>query len=129
MAPDDIKKVTLQYCKDNLKKKEKAECFDVDEKVKKDLHRIRMNEKDSDGFEITKEDFDDVLAKFQRKTTKVYDFLLKADDEYKDAIFCLCKKFIDEEQFPDIFKETLLYMILKRKGSAQTLKNKSQSKL
>ena len=35
VAPDDIKKVTLQYCKDNLKKKEKAECFAVDEKVKK----------------------------------------------------------------------------------------------
>ena len=30
VAPDDIKKVTLQYCKDNLKKKEKAECFAMD---------------------------------------------------------------------------------------------------
>ena len=33
------------------------------------------------------------------------------------------KKFIDKEEFPDMFKETLLYMIWKKKGSALTLKN------
>ena len=82
-----------------------------------------MNEKDDEGFEVTKEDFDAVIEKLKKKTTKAYDFLTKADEDYQDAIFLLCKKFIEEEEFPDMFKETLLYMIWKRKGSAATLKN------
>ena len=49
--------------------------------------------------------------------------MTNADDEYKEAIFLLCKKFIDEEEFPDRFKETVLNMIWKKKGSAATLKN------
>ena len=59
----------------------------------------------------------------QRKQTKAYDFLLKADDSYKDAIFKLCKRFIDTEDFPTKFGETLLYMLWKKKGSAEVLKN------
>jgi hypothetical protein len=123
VEPDEIKKVTLKYCKDNLKKKDKAQCYARNEEVKRELHKARMNEEDSEGFEITQEDFDDVTKNLQKKTTKAYDFILKADEDYKAAIFLLCKKFIDEEEFPDLFKETLLIMIWKKKGSAQTLKN------
>ena len=67
-----------------------------------------MKEKHDDGFEVNKEHFDHVLAKFQQKKTKAYNFLLKADDSYKDAIFKLCKRFIDTEDFPTKFGETLL---------------------
>ena len=64
-----------------------------------------MREQENDCFEVTKEDFDIVLVKFQKKQIKAYDFLLKADDSYKDAIFILCKKFIETEDFLDKFKE------------------------
>ena len=67
-----------------------------------------MKEKHDDGFEVNKEHFDHVLAKFQQKKTKSYDFLLNVYDSYKDAIFKLCKRFIDTEDFPTKFGETLL---------------------
>ena len=70
-----------------------------------------MKEDDGDGFEFNKEDFNIVLAKFQKKQTKANDFLLKAADSYKYATFILCKKFIDTEKFPNMFKENLLYML------------------
>ena len=114
--------VTLKYCQDNLKKAEKGEKHKEEEEIKHELHRLRMKEEDAEGFEVDKEDFDNVLAKFQQKPTKAYDFLLKADDCYKDAIFKLCKRFIDTEDFPDKFRETLLYMLWKKKGSAEVLK-------
>ena len=123
VAREEIKKVTLKYCKDNLKKKDKDECYSEDDKIKQELHEARMKDEDDDGFELTKEDFDDVIEKLKRKSTKAYDFLTKADDEYKAAIFMLCKKFIENEEFPDMFKETMLYMIWKKKGGAETLKN------
>ena len=94
VAPEEIKKVTLQYCKDNLKKKDKAESYAQEDVIKKELHEARMNDDDDDGFEVTKEDFDEVIKRFKKKYTKAYDFLIKADEEYKDAIFLLCKKFI-----------------------------------
>ena len=82
-----------------------------------------MKDRDNDGFEVSKEDFDDVIEKFKSKQTKVYDFLIKADHDYKHAIFLLCKKFLDAEEFPDKFRETLLVMIWKKKGPAEILKN------
>ena len=84
---------------------------------------MRMKDRDNDGFEVSKEDFDDVIEKFKSKQTKVYDFLIKADHDYKHAIFLLCKKFLDAEEFPDKFRETLLVMIWKKKGPAEILKN------
>ena len=123
VSPEEIKKVTLKYCKDNLKKKAKDECYVTDDEIKQELHKARMKDKDDDGFELSKEDFDEVIEKFKKKSTKAYDFLTKADEEYKAAIFILCKKFIDKEEFPDMFKETVLHMIWKKKGSAETLKN------
>lgn len=78
--PEEIKKITLKYCQDNLKKTEKGDKYREEEEIKQELHRLRMKDKDDDGFEVDKEDFDNVLAKFQRKQTKAYDFLLKADD-------------------------------------------------
>ena len=115
--------MTLQYCKDNLKTKEKAEEYKKEDEIKQALHIVRMKDKDSDGFEVQKEDFDDVVEKFKSKQTKAYDFLTKADKDYKHAIFLLCKKFIDTEEFPDRFRETLLIMIWKKKGPAEVLKN------
>ena len=78
-----------------------------------------MTDTDNNGFEVKKEDFDNVIEKFKLKQTKAYDFLIKADDEYKDSIFLLCKKFIDAEEFPEKFKETILYMIGKHRKSCE----------
>ena len=82
-----------------------------------------MKDKSGDSFEVTFEDYEDVLAKFESKDTKTYDVLIKAGKNYKQAIFMLCKRIIDIEEVPIMFRKTLLIMIWKRKGPMDILKN------
>ena len=63
------------------------------------------------------------MNKFESKYTKTYDFLIKAGMNYKQAIFMLCKRIIDNEEVPIMFRKTLLIMIWKRKGPMDILKN------
>ena len=119
VANEQIKEVTLTYCVDNLKKQ-----YDKDQyNLKKMLHELRMEDDNDIGFEIEECDFDEVLEKFKSKSTKSYDFLLKAGKNYQEVMFQLCKRMIDGEDFPTSFRRTILYMIWKQKGPAEILKN------
>ena len=82
-----------------------------------------MNDKTGEGFEVTVEEFEKVLDKFETKDTKTYDFLLKSGNKYNEAMFQLCKRIIDNEEVPENFRKTLLIMIWKRKGPMDVLKN------
>ena len=74
-------------------------------------------------MEVEEDDFNEVLKKFSIKNTKTYDFLLKAGDKYKKDMFKLCKRVIENEEIPDNFRKTTLYMIWKSKGPMNILKN------
>ena len=63
------------------------------------------------------------MKKFTTKQTKSYDFPLKSGENYQEAIFKFCKRMLEEEQFPIMFRKTLLYMIWKMKGPQEVLKN------
>ena len=99
VEPNEIKKVTLQYCQDNLRKKEKSENYKREEEVKQELHKIRMNYKYDDDFKVDETDFEEVIHNFKSKATKAYDFLTKSDEAYRSAMFLICKKFINNEEF------------------------------
>ena len=72
---------------------------------------------------ISKGDFGVVVEKFKKKQTKSYDFLIKSNKKYQEAIFKFCKRMIEEEEFPKLFDHTVLQMIWKQKASAEVLKN------
>ena len=90
----EIKKVTLAYCVDNLTRKSDDDIA----QLRNELNEMRMEEKGEKGFEIIRKDFDDVVKKFGSKSTKSYDFLLKAGVRYQNAIFKLCKKMVEQLQ-------------------------------
>ena len=121
VANEEIKKVTLDYCVDNLTKTKRNQGQIY--QLRNNLNELRMKDKDDEGFEIVEADFNEVLRKFNSKTTKSYDFLLKAGSKYQEAIFKLCKRVIENEEFPVGFRKTILYMIWKQKGPADVLKN------
>ena len=123
VSNQEIKNVTLAYCVANLTKK--SDDIEVLKglELKESLHRMRMEEKDDKGLQLNKSDFDGVMGKFAQKQTKSYDFLLKAGDQFKETIYKLCKKMIDDEEFPLSFRKTVLFMIWKQKGPAEILKN------
>ena len=120
---EEIKKATLKYVVENLK------CNEPDDDVKEMVEARKMKQlnimKDKSGetFQIDQDDFMKVLGKFGSKRTKTYDFLLKAGERYKDAMFLLCKRMIDDEEFPSSFRKTILHMIGKRSGLQCILKN------
>ena len=123
VSNEEIKKVTLDYCVQNLTTKSKDPKTVEIRDMRKNMHFLRMEEEDSEGLEIEWEDFEEVVNKFASKSTKSYDFLLKSGENYKQVMFKLCRKMINKEEFPSLFRRTLLYMIWKQKGSAEILKN------
>ena len=123
VSSDEIKRVTLNYCVQNLVDKPSDPKVEKEINIKKELHDLRMEDNDDEEFELLKDDYDEVLSKFQSKTTKSYDFILKGGPSYKDAMFKLCKLMIKKEVFPTSFRKTLLNMIWKQKGLAEILKN------
>ena len=119
----DIKRATLEYCVENLQNNIPDKETEKLVKDRKERQLKIMNDKSGDGFEVTFEEFEIVLAKFANKETKTYDFLLKAGDEYKVSIFNLCKRIIEKEEVPECFRKTVLIMIWKRKGPMEILRN------
>ena len=52
MAPEEIDRVTLKYCQDYLNKRNKADKYQMEDKVKNELHEKRMNSKDDESFDF-----------------------------------------------------------------------------
>ena len=119
VSNEEIKKVTLAYCVENLSKKNVGQV----NQLRNTVNELRLNSSDEEGFEVGKDDFNEVIRKFQSKATKSYDFLLKAGGKYQDVMHKLCKRIIENEEFPASFRKTILFMIWKQKGPAEVLKN------
>ena len=82
----------------------------------------KMEEEREDKLEVDHDDFTEVIEKFKRKPTKTYDFLIKIGKKYQQAVYKLCKRIIDQEEVPDNFRKTILYMIWKKEGSTEHVK-------
>ena len=112
---DEIKDVSLKYCQKVLKRNEPKGEFRKLFEIREELNAERMKEDDGKGDEASKEIFDQVLRKFKANNKRNYDFLMKASDEFKESVFCLCKRIIETESIPKKFRETTLHQIWKRK--------------
>ena len=100
---DEMKKVTLSYCMDNLTKQTETAVKGLE--LKQSLHDLRMQEVDEEQYDVDKEDFDTVVNTFRSKKTKSYDFLLKSGHQYRESVYKLCRKMILKEEFPTSFRE------------------------
>ena len=72
---------------------------------------------------IDREDFDDIVNRFERKNKPAYYFLTNAGPNFQTSVFKLCKRLIEEEDFPKTFSETTLKQLWKKKGSREDLNN------
>ena len=82
-----------------------------------------MNEDTDQETNIDKNDFDNVLHKFKLKNKQAYHFITKAGTGFQNSMYKLCKRFIYEEHFPEVFSETTLKQLWKRKGKREILDN------
>ena len=67
----------------------------------------------NESFEISKDTFDWVISKFKRSRKRNYDFIVKAGKGFQSSIFKFCTVMIEQEKFPETFKQTTLHMIFK----------------
>ena len=124
VSGEEIKKATLQYNCDVLRNNEAEEGFEEMVKLKEDLHDKRMKDKLGAGsFTVKNEDFYRVIKKFKDKGKQSYDFIVKAGPDFKEAVFRLCKRIIENEEYPASFDLTVLQQIYKGKGSKADLSN------
>ena len=120
---EKIKEKILDYNVNNLKNNEPSEkVVDLVGAIGK-LHDYRMMEENEDNFEISEEDFEEVVKKFQLKNKRGYDFRVKSGGGFQKSVYKLCKRMIEEETFPEKFEETVLQQIYKGKGSGLELGN------
>ena len=79
---NEIKKVSVEYCKKVLSKNNPKEEYKKMSNMKDYLHKERMNQL-GQGFIAKKETFDKVINKFIKNNKRSYDFLLKSSDDFK----------------------------------------------
>ena len=94
----DIKSVSLEYCRKVLKNNSVKETVAKEIALKEKLHEERMNSCGK-GFMITKELFNKVIEKFRKNNKRNYDFLIRTGERFKDAVFKLAKRMLEEEVF------------------------------
>ena len=118
----EIKRVTLEYCKDNLTQSKFEDGFENEKVILEDLHNERMDERNDEKLDIERGDFDKVVQKCTTFAKRNYDFLVKSGTSYKSAMYVYTKRMIREECFPGSFNKTVLHMIFKGgKGKKEDL--------
>ena len=119
----EIKEISLNYCRDVLTNNEAEGDSKEVARLKDLMHTKRMLQVQEGSFVPSKEGFNRVVKKFKENDKRNYDFLIKTGDKFKDAVYRLCRRMIEEEQFPRSFDNTTLHQIYKGKGKREVLSN------
>ena len=121
---EKIKEISLAHNIDILKKKTPLPQHEELIRKKQLDHKIMMNRNiEGDNWSLDIRVFDKVLKRLKDKNKKMFFPINKAGPEYKDAIFQLIKRMIDNEEIPLVYDNTSLTQIWKKKGSALSLNN------
>ena len=109
-----IKKASLEYCKKLLTNRApKDEYVEITEQ-KLSLHLRRMNDTTSHEYDIlTEANFNYTYDRLARKPGHKLDFIMKAGNSLKSALFQLCKRVWDEEIIPESWHKSTLVQLYK----------------
>ena len=123
-TPDDIKRVSLQYCKDLLTNREPKEEFIEDVLLKELVHCARMSESiENDIEELSIERFNETFKKLTKRPGSKYDFIVKGGQALEAALFKLCQVVWRKEVQPDRWCKSTLIQLYKGKGERNILDN------
>ena len=104
LSKGEIKKVSLQYTKETLMSNPIEE--GVAEEIEQKKVATRKFLKESGGtFEINKEIFEKVLAKFKGSIKRNYDVIVRADKMFQEKVYELCQIMIQKEEIPSEFRK------------------------
>ena len=123
VSPNEIKRLSLEHCVKVLQKNPIEAEAELWVEIESKLHESMMKDDKNKVDNIEKEEFDEVVSKFKKKNKPIYRFFVKAGKSYITSKYKLCKKMIKDESFPDIFSQTMLKQLWKKKGSRHLLDN------
>ena len=83
VASEEIKKVSLEYCKEVLTNNKPEAEYKKEIMIKEKVHEVRMEEKVSGEIEFGQGDFTKVLDKMRKNKKKTYDFLVKSGKTFQ----------------------------------------------
>ena len=112
VTKEQIKNVTLKYCKETLSKNQVIKGFESFIAEKEQEMTKKLSECDG-NFEPTFETFQALVEKFKMSRKRNYDFLVRASKNFQAVVFKFSKIMIERETFPSSFQETTLHMIFK----------------
>ena len=87
--PSEIVEISADYCQNLLKNKNPKEEFEDDLYWKHQVHKVRMEETIDTDMSFSREMFDETLDSLRKKTGNKYEFIIKAGQSLKDAIYKL----------------------------------------
>ena len=97
-TPEEIKRVSIEYCQNLLTNRDPKPDFIEDLELKKLIHKIRMEETLEDDVEFTPELFNKSLNMLRKKSGGKYDFIIKSGQSLKSALFNLFKVIWEKEK-------------------------------
>ena len=103
VASTEIKRVTLNNCMHTFKHNHSHDDVEALVSLVNSVHDKIMVKGEEDPFEITEDDFEDIVKKLEKKNKIIYDFLIKTGKQFKLVVFKLCRRLIESEQFPSRF--------------------------
>ena len=114
---EEIKRITLEYCKNSLKNRLPKCGFERDLQSKKDVHEMRMMSRNPEyENELTHHKFMKSVAELKSKRGNKYDFIIKGGSALKEALFKLYKTVWDSEKLPPEWRKTTIIQLQKSNG-------------
>ena len=90
VSKNEIKAVTLKYCKDTLENNQPHPKYQKEILMKKKVVEENCLKENCD-FIINQETFDGIISKFRKSRKKSYDFLVKAGSLFQSVVFNFCQ--------------------------------------
>ena len=123
-TPEDIKRISLQYCVDLLTNRKPKDEFAEDIFLKDVVHLVRMEEEVNEEYtELTVDMFEKTYDILRKRKGSKYDFIMKGGAAMKAALFQLCQSVWFTEKLPKIWDKSTLVQLFKMKGSRSILDN------
>ena len=123
-TPEEIKRVSLQYCKDLLTNRKPKDEYAEDYMMKEFVHDVRMTEKIEDDIEeLSSVKFNRTYGILTKKLGSKYDFIVKGGPSMKAALFKLCQVVWRTEKQPVRWSKSTLVQCYKGKGLRTVLDN------
>ena len=120
----EIKRVSLEYCKNLLKNRKPSSGFEEELALKQFVHEMRMKENICNDIEVlTLEMFEESYSLLKKKPGDKYKFIMNGGASVKAALFKVCQSVWKSEEMPKAWEKTTLIQLYKGKGATNDLNN------